>query len=121
MAQTSTFGRRGGAGPSANLARGIGRDAGLSPEAEAFRASLRSADTTQNPDFADWSRTQRPRRAAIFVARIALLMPGVICFAFHAPWYVSIGVQLAGVAANALLRTERRRYLQDVADWKPSD
>jgi hypothetical protein len=116
MAADESFGRRRGHEP---IQAGAGYvAAGLSPEAEAFRATMTSGPTDGAPDFADWRRAQQPRRLFAWLLTFALLSPGLLCFLFQAPLSISIGLEGAGLAINAWLRRERRRHLAAIARWE---
>jgi hypothetical protein len=119
MAEPVTFGRR-KALPSAPVpAQTPGRPELPSPDLEAFAASIRNAQGSDVEAFARWRREQAPRRLLMLLARFALLTPGLLCFALHAPWWVSTGLEAAGLAANAWLRRERRRQASAIAAWTP--
>jgi hypothetical protein len=115
VAASTTFGRKrpSGAAPPRNSTEG------LSPQAEAFRAQLRSNPGKAEDDFADWSRATRPGRWMAWATGLALMSPGLLCFLFQAPLPVSIGLEIAGGVANAWLRRERRRHLRAIANWNP--
>ena len=89
----------------------------LSPEAEAFRAQLAASRAEAEPDFGAWHRAQRSKRLLAWGIGIALMLPGVVCFALDTPWYVSIGLEVFGIAANMWLRQERRRRISEIASW----
>jgi hypothetical protein len=88
-----------------------------SPQLEAFVASLKDAEPSEAAEFARWRRRQFPRRLLIILLSLALLAPGVVCFAVQAPLWVSLTVEAAGLAANAWLRRERRRTASAIAAW----
>ncbi len=115
MPEPTTFGRK----PAASLAKpSQPRDAhALSPDAEAFRETLKSAPTAGQSDFADWRRTQQGRRAVFWLASLALLAPGMISFVVDMPVSLSLGLGVLGIAGNGWLRRERKRYLKDIAAW----
>jgi len=123
MAEQQTFGQRRAPQPSQGAmrpARPIPVAEPDSPELEAFRASLKDLRPGQDAEFAQWRRAQSPRRLLLFLVGAAFLAPGAICFALQAPWWVSLGLELAGFAANAWRRRERQRLSQDIAAWTPS-
>ena len=117
MAEQVTFGRRGVSPPAP--ARTPPRPEPSSPELEAFAASIRDAKLSDAAEFARWRRKQLPRRLLMILVRLALIAPGLVCFAVHAPWWVSAGLEVAGVAANAWVRGERRRQVSAIAAWAP--
>ncbi len=121
MAEQVTFGRRGGrpALPEPALAGTPVRPEPSSPELEAFAASVRDARLSDAAEFARWRRQQLPRRVLMILARLALIAPGMLCFAVHAPWWISSGLEVAGVAANAWVRGERKRQVSAIAGWEP--
>ena len=117
MAEQATFGRRSVRSPGP--ARAPRRPEPSSPELEAFAASLRDAHTSDVAEFARWRRRQFPRRLLMIVVRLSLLAPGLACFLAQAPWWVSLGLEAAGLAANGWLRRERRRQASAIAAWTP--
>jgi hypothetical protein len=86
---------------------------------EAFAASVRDAQARDVEEFARWRRQQAPRRLLMLLVRLALLTPGLVCFALHAPWWVSLSLEAVGLAANGWLRGERRRQASAIAAWTP--
>jgi hypothetical protein len=86
---------------------------------DAFAASIRDADGSDVAEFARWRRSQVPRRLLIILVGLALLAPGLVCVALQAPWWVSLGLEAAGLAANGWLRRERRRQASAIAAWAP--
>ena len=114
MSEQTSFGRR-----RAPTARELLTAPALSPEAEAFRAQLSAGRKPPETDFATWKGAQRARRYFAWFAAFALLCPGVLCFIFHAPGYVSAGLEITGIGANFWLRRERRRHLSEIASWEP--
>lgn len=90
----------------------------LSPEAEAFRASLK-ADSAKPDDFRQWRQDESGRRLTTWVLSAALLSPGALCFVLQTPPLVSIGLEALGVCANIWLRQERRRRLKAITAWQP--
>jgi hypothetical protein len=118
MAEQATFGRR------ALSARVSARDPydvdHLSPEAEAFLATLNDRPPEARADFANWRRAQRPRRLLVVLVGAAFMAPGLFCFLFQAPWWLSIGLSLAGVGVNGWLRRERQSQAKAIAGWTPS-
>ena len=118
MAEQVTFGRRGVLTPSP-AARAPDQLEAWSPQLEAFVASLKDAAPSEAAEFARWRQQQLPNRLLVFVLGVALLAPGLICFLFHAPWWISLGAEATGFAANAWLRHERRRSAAAIAAWAP--
>jgi hypothetical protein len=117
VAQPATFGRR-GLPPKAS-SQAPGRLEPLSPELEAFAASLKDAEFSDTKEFARWRRNQLPRRLLMILVRVAFMAPGLICFADQAPWWVSSGFEVAGLFANGWLVRERRRQTSAIAAWTP--
>ncbi|HEY3890192.1 MAG TPA: hypothetical protein VGL73_16570 [Caulobacteraceae bacterium] len=115
MPEPTTFGRK----PAPGLAKPPDPpDAhALSPQAEAFRKTLKSDRTADPSDFAHWRRTQQGRRAVFWIASIALLAPGVISFVVDMPFSLSLGLEVLGIAGNWWLRRERKRHLKEIAAW----
>lgn len=89
----------------------------LSPEAESFRAKLALDRQPSGSGFAGWMRAQQSRRLVAWLATFALLCPGLLCFVFGAPGYVSTGLEITGIVANVWLRQTRRRHLKDITNW----
>ena len=115
MPEPTTFGRKPAATPAKPSER---TDANaLSPQAEAFRKSLKTDGTGGQPNFADWRRSQKGRRAVFWIARILLLAPGVISFIFDMPLEVSGGLEVLGIVGGWWLRRERKRHLKEIATW----
>jgi hypothetical protein len=125
VAEQVTFGRRGVRPPAAEPApepapaRAPDRPEPSSADLEAFAASVRAAKASDVAAFARWRREQLPRRLLIILLRFALLTPGVICILAQAPWWVSLGLEGTGLAANVWLRQERRRQASAIAAWTP--
>ena len=119
MAQQVTFGRRSVGSPAPAPARTPGRLEPLSPELEAFAASIKDAQPSDVDEFARWRRHQSPRRLLTILVGIALMAPGVVCFIVQAPWWVSLSLEAGGFAANGWLRRERRRQASAIAAWAP--
>jgi hypothetical protein len=117
MAEQATFGRRSVRAPAP--ARTPGRPEPSNPELEAFAASVRDGQASDVAEFARWRREQFPRTLLMILVRFALLAPGLACFAFHAPLWVSLGLEVAGLVANGWLRRERRRQASAIAAWTP--
>ena len=117
MAPGTTFGRKRAA--SAAAPGNLRVPQTLSPQAEAFRASLRRTPSDADEDFANWRRATRPRRWMAWAIGLALMSPGLLCFVFQAPLSVSIGLEIAGGVANTWLRRERRRHLRAITNWDP--
>lgn len=90
----------------------------LSPEAEAFREALRNGPASSDAQFDQWRKSQRFGRFLQIVLRIALLAPGAVCFALHAPKPVSVALEVSGFAIGWWLRRARKRYIRTVVDWK---
>ena len=125
MAEQRTFGRRRApqpdtAWPRPPVPRPIPVADPDSPQLQAFRASLKAVRPGQDAEFAQWTRAQRPQRLLVFLVGLAFLAPGAVCFALQAPWWVSLSLELAGLAANAWRRRERQRLARDIAAWTPS-
>ncbi len=117
MAASPTFGRK---RPSSAAAPSNSAPIqSLSPQAEAFRAQLLSNPGKTVNEFGDWTRATGPRRWMVWATGLALMSPGLLCFLFHAPLAVSIGLEIAGGVANAWLRRERRRHLRAIVSWNP--
>jgi hypothetical protein len=85
---------------------------------EALRASLK-AEPPRGDDhaFDAWLRAQRWRRWRLIGVRLAFLAPGLFCFLLQAPGWVSLGVEGAGLVANAWMRTERKKQASEIAGW----
>lgn len=115
MAERVTFGRRSVPAPE----RKASRPETSNPQLEAFAASVRDAKASDVAEFARWRRERLPRMLLMILLRFALLTPGLICFAFQAPWWSSLGLEAVGLAANAWLRQERRRQASEIAAWTP--
>jgi hypothetical protein len=49
--------------------------------------------------------------------RLAFLAPGLLCFVLHAPGWVSLALEGAGLFANAWIRTERKKQTAQIAGW----
>ena len=118
MAEQLTFGRRRVAVQAPP--QPVYRLEDPNPQLEAFRASLKSAPLSEDAEFAQWRRRQRPRRLMVILVGVAFLAPGVICFIFQAPWWVSLGLEIAGFAATDWRRRERKRQSKEIAAWTPS-
>jgi hypothetical protein len=88
---------------------------------DAFAASIRDAQRSEVAEFARWRRGQVPRRLLIVLVGLALLAPGLVCVVLQAPWWVSLSLEAAGLAANGWLRRERRRHASAIAAWAPDD
>lgn len=119
MAQQATFGRRGVRSPVSAPAPTPDRPEPSNPELEAFAASIRGAQAGEAAEFARWRRDQAPRRLLMILVRLALLAPGLFCFLVQAPWWVSLTLEGAGLAANGWLRRERRRQASAIVAWTP--
>lgn len=116
-AEQVTFGRR--RGPAPAPPRVAARSEPPSPELEAFAASIRAAGASDVDQFARWRRDRFPRTLLMVALRFALLTPGLIGFAVQAPWWLSLSLEGAGLAANVWLRRERRRQASAIAAWTP--
>lgn len=90
----------------------------LSPEAEAFRREMRKGSKGADARFEDWHRSQRFGRVMFVVLRLALMTPGVLCFAVHAPRSASFGLEVAGFAIGWWLKRVRKRYYRTIVTWK---
>jgi len=120
MAEQATFGRRKVVSPPPPPpARKPVQPEASSPQLEAFAASVRAARASDAAEFAEWRREQLPRRLLVVLVGLALLAPGLICIVIQAPWWLSLGLEAAGLAANAWLRYERRRQASAIAAWEP--
>ena len=119
MTQQATFGRRGVRSSPPPSARTPDPLEPSNPEVDAFAATLRDAEPSDAAEFARWRRDQLPRRLAIVLVGLALMTPGLVCFVVQAPWWVSVGLEAAGLAANGWLRRERRRQASAIAAWAP--
>jgi hypothetical protein len=116
VAASTTFGRK--RPPSATAPRSPATTQSLSPQAEAFRASLGSTPGESAEDFSDWRRATRSRRWIAWAVGLALMSPGLLCLVLQAPLWVSIGLEVGGGVANAWLRRERRRQLRAITNWE---
>ena len=119
MAQQVTFGRRGVRAPTPVQPPEPRRLEPSSPDVEAFAASLRDSKLSDAAEFARWRRDQLPRRLLMILVSLALMAPGLVCFAVKAPWWVSLVLEGAGLAAGVWLRRERRRQASAIAAWEP--
>lgn len=114
MSEQKVFGRRQeGFGPM----RGDAFAHALSPEAEAFRAELRSSGGRVPSEFAEWRRSQRGGRVLAWGLTFLLLVPGGLAFVLNAPASASAGLEIAGVALSWWLRRQRRRHLAAITGW----
>ncbi|HVY34592.1 MAG TPA: hypothetical protein VG960_09235 [Caulobacteraceae bacterium] len=117
MAEQATFGRRSAQGqPAPRPARDAEQ---LSPQAEAFLAAMGDGQGDEVAAFSQWRRAQQPRRLLLIAVGAAFVAPGLLCFVFQAPWWVSIGLSVAGVGVNGWLRSERQRQAREIAAWTP--
>ncbi len=117
MAQPQTFGRR-RARPQAPTRPPLAPHEGEEARLEAFRASLKDAPPAgEDHAFQAWLHEQRPRRWLLIVVRLAFLAPGLLCFVLHAPGWVSLALEGAGLFANAWIRTERKKQTAQIAGW----
>jgi hypothetical protein len=55
----------------------------------------------------------------VILVGLVLMAPGLVCFASQAPWWLSLGLEAAGLIANGWLRQERRRQAAAIAAWAP--
>ncbi len=79
---------------------------------------MRDGPKTSDAEFADWRRSQSFGRLMTVVLRIALMTPGVLVYALHAPKSVAAVLEVAGFAAGWWLKHLRKRYIRKVVDWK---
>ena len=119
MTQQVTFGRRGLRATTPAPARQPVQPEPSSQHLDAFVASLRESKPSDAAEFARWRRDQLPRRLLMVAVSLALMAPGAFCFAFKAPWWISLGLEAAGVAGGIWLRRERRRQASAIAAWEP--
>jgi hypothetical protein len=124
VADSHTFGRRGlSSAPPPRAPAGPRPIASEppNPRLEAFRASLKgrpaAEELSEDQAFEQWLRARRPRLWLLIGVRLAFLAPGLLCFAFHAPWWVSLTIEGAGLFANGWIKTERARQAQAIARW----
>ena len=117
MAGQATFGRR--AAATAPVSRAEFDAERLSPQAEAFLASMDDRQSDELAAFSQWRRAQQPRRLLLIAVGAAVVAPGLLCFLFQAPWPLSIGLSVAGVGVNGWLRNERQRQAKEIANWTP--
>jgi hypothetical protein len=124
MAPSQSFGRRGLSSDAPPRKPTVEPDPLIevpNPQLEAFRASLKGAAPPvglgEDQAFEAWMRQQRPRRLLLIGVRIAFLAPGAACFALHAPWWVSLTLEGAGLFANGWIKSERVRQVQAIARW----
>lgn len=117
MEQT-TFGRRRTTEPPAIRPSSTIADPGrLSPEAEAFRAQLRSGDRAKTSEFAEWRKSQQGGRMIAWLLTLVLLAPGGLSFVLHAPPGLSGVLEAAGFGLGWWLRRARRRHLAQIVGW----
>jgi hypothetical protein len=125
MAEQVTFGRRrpnpqeAAPAPAPAPAPAQAQPETSSADLEAFAASIRNARASDVDEFVQWRRDQLPRRTLMILVSLALLAPGIICFAVQAPWWVSMSLEVAGLAANVWLRRARRSQAAAIAEWTP--
>jgi hypothetical protein len=91
-----------------------------SPQVEAFRAELARSRDGDGDSFAAWRRSQRGEAVLTWAAAIAFASPGLLCLLLQAPLALSIGLEVAGFAANAWVRRQRRRRLKAIVAWGDS-
>jgi len=91
------------------------------PVAEYVRAVPDEQEYSATSEFADWRRDQRGRWLAAWALGLIFVSPGLLCFLFHAPLGLSVAMEVAGVVANAWVRRERKRRLQEIVHWNPTD
>lgn len=119
MAHERVFGRRGST--QAAVRRSSVEIGALSPVADYVSVLPEAPQRSATADFADWRRAQRSRWLAAWALGLLFVSPGLVCFLVHAPLGLSLAMEVAGVAANAWVRRERRRRLQAIVQWDPSD
>lgn len=120
MPSSASFGRRAAVptlqAPPLQSLPSAGR---LSPEAEAFRASLVDVPLGEDAAFLAWRRARRGETLMLWGLTIGFATPGVWSFVMDAPFGVSIGLEVAAFIGNAWLRRRRRKRLGDIAAWRP--
>ena len=124
MSAPRTFGRRGAAARAASPPRRPTTTAvdSLSPQAEAFRAEIAARRGQDQASFETWRRAQGGRRALSVALTLASFSPGLISFLLQAPFWLSIGLEIAAVAGNVWLRRERWRRMREIVNWEaPAD
>jgi len=95
--------------------------AGLSAEADRFRASLAAERRGGPADFDRFMRAQRVQRVMAAGMQLALLLPGAFCFLHDAPRPVSAGLEILGLVVGVWLKQERKRRLKAIAGWRDED
>jgi len=121
--QTATFGRRQPkAAPRAPAPARPLRTGPAPPElsaaAEAFRAGLAAERKSPANEFAAWRRSRGWRRLLIYAATAVSFAPGIASFVMDAPLPVSIGLEVAAIAANVWVRRERARRRREILAWE---
>jgi hypothetical protein len=91
----------------------------LSPAAEAFCDQLTASGPGDEASFSAFRRARRARWIGVWVVRLLLCAPGLVCFLVGAPPWLSAALELAGMASGAWIRQERRRQLKEIASWEP--
>ena len=90
----------------------------LSPEAEAFRREMHEGSKASDVQFDDWRRSQQFSGFIFIILRIALMAPGVLCFALHAPRSVALVLEVLGIGLGWWMKRARKRYHRTIVDWK---
>jgi Flp pilus assembly protein TadB len=113
VSEVKTFGRR-----QARAADPLS----LSPEAEALRDALLGAprDETDLAAFQEFQRQRRARVVSVWILRLLLCAPGLLCAVVGAPTSVSLLVETVGLILGVWIRQERRRQLKEIAIWQPN-
>jgi len=89
-----------------------------SPQIEAFRAELAASRGAPTSEFAAWRRSQLADRVLSWTVAVVFLSPGLLCFLLQAPVGDSIGLEIAGIVANAWVRYRRRQRLKAIVAWE---
>ena len=89
-----------------------------SPQIEAFRAELAASRSAPASGFAAWRRSRLGATILTWTVAIAFMSPGLLCFLLQAPVGDSIGLEVAGLVANAWVRSRRRQRLKDIVAWE---
>ncbi len=90
----------------------------LSPKAEAFRADLKASGFDNRSSFGAWRRSRRGEAILTGAVAIGCVSPGLLGFLLQAPVGVSIGLEIAGLTANAWVRRRRRQRLKAIVAWQ---
>ncbi len=94
----------------------------FSPQIEAFRAELSASRAAPEPGFAAWRRSRLGGTVLTWAVAVLFMSPGLLCFLLQAPVGDSIGLEVAGVAANIWVRRRsRQRMKYIVAREEPAD